>query len=125
MTTSLSSAGVGQRQDYLRFPTPALDKAVVISGPVKMELYAATDGPDTDFVAKLVDVYPDGYEALVLDAPIRTRYRDGREKAGDVKLMTPGKAEKVTIDLWATSLLFEKGHRIALHVTSSNAPRFD
>ena len=43
-----------------------------------MELYAATDGPDTDFVAKLVDVYPDGYEALVLDAPIRTRCRNGR-----------------------------------------------
>jgi uncharacterized protein len=61
----------------------------------------------------------------VLDAPIRLRYRNGREKASDVKMMTPGKPEKVTIDLWATSLLFEKGHRIALHVTSSNNPRFD
>ena len=44
-----------------------------------VELYAATDGPDTDFEAKLVDVYPDGYEALVLDAPIRARYRNGRD----------------------------------------------
>jgi hypothetical protein len=70
-------------------------------------------------------MYPDGYEALVIDAPVRLRYRNGRTKASDVKMMTPGKSEKVTIDLWATSILFEKGHRIALHVTSSNHPRFD
>lgn len=115
---------VGQRQDYLRFMTPALDKDLVVSGPVKVELYAATDGLDTDFVAKLVDVYPDGYEALVLDAPIRTRYRDGRLPE-QVKLMTPGAPEKLVIDLWPTALTFEKGHRIALHISSSNAPRFE
>lgn len=115
---------VGQRQDYLRFSTPPLDKDVVISGPVKVELYAATDGPDTDFVAKLVDVYPDGYEALVLDAPIRTRYRNGR-MPDQVKMMTPGAPEKLVIDLWPTALTFEKGHRIALHITSSNSPRFE
>lgn len=114
---------VGQRQDYLRFTTPPLDKDVVISGPVKAEIYAATDGPDTDFVAKLVDVYPDGYEALILDAPIRTRYRNGRSE--QVKMMTPGAPEKLVIDLWPTALTFEKGHRIALHITSSNAPRFE
>jgi putative CocE/NonD family hydrolase len=116
---------VGERADYLRFATPVLSQAVAITGPVSAELWVATDGPDTDFMAKLVDVYPDGYEALVLDAPVRLRYRNGRMKASDVKMMTPGKPEKVTIDLWATSLLFEKGHRIALHVTSSNNPRFD
>jgi predicted acyl esterase len=115
---------VGQRQDYLRFSTPPLEKDVVISGPVKVELYASTDGPDTDFVAKLVDVYPDGYEALVLDAPIRTRYRNGR-MPGDIRMMTPGAPEKLTIDLWPTALTFEKGHRIALHITSSNSPRFE
>jgi predicted acyl esterase len=51
---------VGARQDYLRFQTPVLDKDVTIAGPVTVELYGATDGPDTDFEAKLVDVYPDG-----------------------------------------------------------------
>jgi hypothetical protein len=115
---------IKDRQDYLRFQTPVLESDVEIAGPVSVELYAATDGPDTDFEAKLVDVYPDGYEALVLDAPIRTRYRHGR-MAADVEMMTPNAPEKLTIDLWNTALTFEKGHRIALHVTSSNAPRFE
>jgi predicted acyl esterase len=115
---------VGQRSDYLRFQTAPLDKDVVIAGPVKVELYAATDGPDTDFMAKLVDVYPDGYEALVLDAPIRARFRNGRMPA-DIRMMTPGAPEKMVIDLWPTAITFEKGHRIALHITSSNSPRFD
>jgi uncharacterized protein len=121
----MDQRAIGEREDYLRFMTSPLSEDVEVTGPVTAELYVATDGPDTDFVAKLVDVYPDGYEALVLDAPIRLRYRNGRMKASDVKMMTPGKPEKVTIDLWATSLLFEKGHRIALHVTSSNSPRFE
>lgn len=114
---------VKPRQDYLRFQTPVLDQDVTVAGPVTVELYASTDGPDTDFEAKLVDVYPDGYEALVLDAPIRARYRNGRNP-DDVKMMTPGAPEKMVIDLWNTALTFEKGHRIALHVTSSNSPRF-
>jgi putative CocE/NonD family hydrolase len=112
------------RQDYLRFTTPVLDKDVVITGPVKVELYGATDGPDTDFVAKLVDVYPDGYEALVLDAPIRARYRYGR-MPDQVKMMTPGAPEELVIDLWSTALTFEKGHRIAVHVSSTSSPRFE
>jgi putative CocE/NonD family hydrolase len=120
----MDQRAVGQRQDYLRFQTPVLDKDLVISGPVKMELYAATDGPDTDFVAKLVDVYPDGYEALVLDAPIRARFRDGYER-DKVKPMIPGAPAKLVIDLWPTAITFEKGHRLAVHVTSSNAPRFE
>lgn len=115
---------VGQRQDYLRFQTPVLDKDVTIAGPVMVELYAATDGPDTDFVAKLVDVYPDGYEALVLDAPVRAKFRNGRLPE-DIRMMTPGAPEKLVIDLWPTAITFEAGHRIALHITSSNAPRFE
>jgi uncharacterized protein len=121
----MDQRAVGERQDYLRFSTAPLTDEVAITGPVSAELWVATDGPDTDFIVKLVDVYPDGYEALVLDAPVRARYRNGRMKDRDVKMMTPGKPAKVTIDLWATSLLFEKGHRIALHVTSSNSPRFE
>ena len=115
---------VGAREDYLRFQTPVLTKDVSIAGPVRVELYGATDGPDTDFMAKLVDVYPDGYEALVLDAPIRTRYRNGR-MPDDVKMMTPNAPEALTLELWSTAITFEKGHRIALHVTSSNSPRFE
>ena len=79
---------------------------------------------ESDFVAKLVDVYPDGYEALVLDGPVRARYRDGR-MPDQVKMMTPGAPEKLTIDLWNTAITFEAGHRIELVITSSNAPRYE
>ncbi len=75
-------------------------------------------------MVKLVDVYPDGYEALVLDAPIRTRYRFGRDPE-DVRMMAPDVPEKLVIDLWSTAITFEAGHKIALHVTSSNSPRFE
>jgi len=120
----MDQRSIGDRSDYLRFQTPALEKDLSIAGPVKVELYGATDGLDTDFVAKLVDVYPDGYEALVLDAPIRTRYRNGR-MPDQVKMMTPNAPEALEIDLWSTALTFERGHRIALHITSSNSPRFE
>jgi predicted acyl esterase len=115
---------IGNRQDYLKFQTPVLDKDVVVAGEIFADLWAATDGPDTDFMVKLVDVYPDGYEAIVLDTALRTRYRNGRE-ADQIEMMTPGSPEKLRLDLWDTMLTFEKGHRIAVHVTSSNNPRFD
>lgn len=111
------------RADYLRFKTEPLARDVSIAGPISVDLYAATDGADTDFMAKLVDVYPDGYEALVLDAPIRAQYRQGRDPAL-LKMMTPGVPERMRIDLWDTALTFEKGHRIELVITSSNSPRF-
>jgi len=120
----MDQRAIPARQDYLRFQTPVLDKDVTIAGPVKVELWGATDGPDTDFMAKLVDVYPDGYEALVLDAPIRTRFRHGR-MPDDVRMMTPNAPEELDIDLWSTAITFEKGHRIALHITSSSSPRFE
>lgn len=115
---------IGKRQDYLRFETKTLEHDVAIAGPVTMNLWASTDGLDTDFMVKLVDVYPDGYEAIILDSALRTRYRNGRD-ADDVAFMTPGAPEKLTIDLWDTAITFEKGHKIAVHVTSSNSPRFD
>ena len=120
----MDQRGIPERQDYLRFETPVLTRDVAITGHVGAEIWAATDGPDTDFVAKLIDVYPDGYEALVLDAPIRARYRHGR-LPDQVAMMTPGAPEKLVVDLWNTALTFEAGHRIELVITSSNAPRFE
>ncbi|MDO9519880.1 MAG: CocE/NonD family hydrolase [Pseudohongiella sp.] len=114
---------IGQRADYLRFATPVLENDVVVAGHIDMELFVSTDAPDTDFVVKLVDIYPDGYEALILDYPIRARFRNGQNPE-DVKLMTPGAVEKLIINMWSTAQTFEKGHRIGVHVTSSNAPRF-
>jgi predicted acyl esterase len=114
---------IGQRQDYLRFATPVLESDTVVAGHIDMELYVSTDALDTDFVVKLVDIYPDGYEALILDYPIRARFRDGQNPE-DVKLLTPDAVEKLTINMWSTAQTFEKGHRIGVHVTSSNFPRF-
>jgi uncharacterized protein len=115
---------ISGRGDYLRFQSPPLGEDLSIQGQVLVKLWAATDAPDTDFMVKLVDVYPDGYEALILDSAIRARYRKGR-RPQDVALMKANRAEPMTIDLWSTSLTFEKGHRIAVHISSSNYPRFE
>ena len=115
---------IRDRQDYLRFETAPLTEDLTVTGRVTVDLWVSTDAPDTDFMVKLVDVYPDGYEALLLDAPLRARYRNGR-RAEDVKMMEPGKPELLRIDLWSTANVFERGHKVALHVTSSNAPRFE
>ena len=120
----LDQRPIGQRQDYLRFETPVLAKPTAIAGHVDVDLWAATDGPDTDFMAKLVDVYPDGYEQIILDAPIRTRFRNGRDP-DDVTLMTPSKPEKLHIDMWNTAYTFEPGHKIQVSITSSNSTKFD
>lgn len=114
---------VGERQDYIRFQTPVLEEDVVVAGHIDMELFVSTDALDTDFVVKLVDIYPDGYEALILDYPLRMRFRDG-QNADEVKLATPGAVEKLNINMWSTAQTFERGHRIGIHVTSSNYPRF-
>ncbi len=113
---------IGERPDYLRFNSDLLAEPVTVVGQVSVELYVQTDAPDTDFMAKLVDVYPDGYEALILDNGLRVRYRKGLDKE---VTMTPDKIEKIEIDLWSTANVFAKGHRIGVHVTSSNDTRFE
>lgn len=115
---------IGERDDYIRFETAPLEEDVIIAGPVTMKLFASTDGPDTDFMVKLVDVYPDGYEAIVLDSALRTRYRNGR-MPDEIEMMYPGTPEELTIDLWDTAITFEKGHKIQVAISSSNYPRFD
>jgi predicted acyl esterase len=120
----MDQRAIEKRPDYLRFESPVLTRSVAIAGNVHMELYASTDAPDTDFMVKLVDVYPDGYEAIVLDAPIRARYRFGR-MPDDVKMMTPNVPEKLTIDLWETAITFEPGHKIAVHVASTGSTKYE
>lgn len=113
---------VGEREDYFRFQTEPLTEPVTVIGRIEAELYVSTDAPDTDFMVKLVDVYPDGYEALLQDSGLRLRYREGLDREVPMQL---GEVEKIVIDLWSTANVFNKGHRIAVHVTSSNDPRFD
>ena len=113
---------IPDRQDYLRFETVPLKSPLHVAGRVTVDLYVSSDTPDTDFVAKLVDVYPDGYEALLTDGIIRARYRKGFDRE---VLLKSGQVERVRIDLWSTAMVFNRGHRVAVHVSSSNDPRFD
>jgi uncharacterized protein len=113
---------VEMRNDVLVYTTPPLESDTEVTGPVKMHLYAATDGTDTDFTAKLVDVYPDGTAWNVCDGIIRGRYRSGR---GTAELLHPDEVYEFVIDLWVTSNVFKAGHAIRVEISSSNFPRFD
>jgi putative CocE/NonD family hydrolase len=110
------------RDDVLVYSTPPFAQDTEVTGPVSLELYAKTSAVDTDFTGKLVDVAPDGFAQNLTEGIIRARYRDSRETA---QLLKPGQVYKFTIDLWATSNVFLKGHSLRLEVSSSNFPRFD
>lgn len=110
------------RPDVLVYDSKVLETDVEATGPVSMVLFAATDAKDTDFTAKLVDVYPDGRAINVAQGIIRARYRDSWETP---TLLEPGVIYKYKIDLWSTSNRFLKGHRIRLEISSSNFPQFD
>lgn len=118
----MDQRATGDRKDILKFVTPVLTSPIEVTGRVNVELWAESDAPDTDWIAKLVDVYPDGTERLVLDSAVRARFRNGFDRE---VFMKKGEVYKFSIDLWSTSIVFNKGHRIAIHVTSSNDPRFD
>ena len=119
---------LGSRADVLVFQTAPLAEAVEVTGPIEVHLWVATTVVDTDFTAKLIDVYPPspwyplGYALNLTDSVARLRYRNGRERS---ELVKPGELVQVTITLYPTSNLFMPGHRIRLDVSSSNFPRFD
>jgi predicted acyl esterase len=118
----MDQRAVSNRPDVLKFETAPLGQAVEVVGNLTADLAVSTDAPDTDFTVKLVDVYPDGYEALVNDGAFRLRYVDGFDKQTRIEA---GKQYVITVDLWATGLVFNAGHKIAVHVSSSNFPRFE
>ena len=110
------------RNDLLCYTSDPLEEDLEVTGPVFVKLFASTDGRDTDFTAKLVDVHPDGYAVNLCDGIIRGRYRTTQEHQ---RLLEPGEVYEFTIDLWPTSNVFKKGHRIRVDISSSNFPRFD
>jgi putative CocE/NonD family hydrolase len=115
---------VEMRADVLVYSTPALEQDMEVTGPITVHLWAASSAPDTDFVARLVDVHPNGYAQNLTDGIIRARYRNFAQGEAPT-LIEPGTAYEYIIDLWATSNVFKAGHRIRLDVTSSNFPRWD
>jgi len=119
---------LSSRPDVLVFQTPPLERDTEVTGPLSVTLWVSSSAPDTDFTAKLVDVYPpsadypEGYALNISDSIVRMRYHRSGERA---ELLEPGRVYEVTITLYPTSNLFVKGHRIRLDVSSSNFPRFD
>jgi putative CocE/NonD family hydrolase len=111
-----------ERQDVLVYTSEPLTTPLEVTGPLTVQLYAATSASDTDFTAKLVDVRPDGYAQNLADGIIRARYRQSRTRP---TLLTPAQVYQFTIDLWATSHVFLPGHRLRVEISSSNFPRFD
>ena len=100
------------RADVLVYTSPVLENDLEVTGPVAVKLWAASSAPSTDFTAKLVDVLPDGRAFNVCDGILRVKEgaREARER---------------TIELWATSNAFLRGHRVRVEISSSNFPRFD
>lgn len=113
---------VEARRDVLVYTSAPLKKAIEATGPVKVVLYASTSAPDTDFTAKLVDVFPDGEARNLCDGVLRMRYRNGLDKP---IMAERGEIYALTIPAGVTSNVFLPGHRIRIEVSSSNFPRFD
>lgn len=119
---------LADRPDVLSFQTPPLTEDLIVAGPLHIELWIESDAPDTDFTAKLVDVYPpsadypEGYAMNITDGIRRCRYRDSWENP---QLLASGERVKVVIEPFATCNLFKRGHRLRLDIASSNFPHFD
>lgn len=116
------------RNDILVFQTEPLATDTEVTGEISVKLWVSSTAPDTDFTAKLIDVYPaskdwpGGFDLNITDGIVRARFRDSLKEE---KLMTPGEVYPLTIKLYPTSNVFKKGHRIRLDISSSNFPRFD
>jgi len=113
---------VSNRADVLKFASEPLKEAVEVIGSITAELAVSTDAEDTDFIVKLVDVYPSGYEALVMDQGSKLRYQI--QKGGQAR-PEKNKIYPIKVDLWSTALVFNAGHKIEVLVQSTNSPRFD
>jgi predicted acyl esterase len=118
----MEQSAVESRSDVLSYSSPVLDDPIEVTGRARLTLHVSSDCKDTDFFARLCDVYPDGKSYNIAEGQLRARFREGFSK--EVPL-TPGKAVTLQVDLGSTSVVFNKGHRIRVQVTSSSSPGFD
>jgi putative CocE/NonD family hydrolase len=113
---------VEERPDVLVYTSAPMNLPLETTGPLRVRLFAATSASDTDFVAKLMDVDPDGVSRILAEGILRARYREGFERPRPVE---PGAVGVYEINLVATAHLFGAGHRVRVAITSSSFPRFD
>ena len=117
----LDQRPIEQRPDVLLFTTNVLEESLEITGHLYAKLFAASNCPDTDFSVRVSDVYPDGSSILVTDGILKARFREGFTRE---VFMEQDTVYELPVDLWSTSYIFNRGHRIRVAVTSSNWPRF-
>lgn len=110
------------RPDVLVFTGEVLEQPLEMTGRVRARLWVASDAPDTDFFVTLCDVYPNGKSYNLCEGRLRARFRSGFERE---RLLQPGKVYPLDIDLWSTSVIFNRGHRLRVQISSSSAPGFD
>ena len=118
----MDQRSVESRDDVLVYTSSPLKQDLEATGPVRVVLFVASSAPDTDFTAKLVDVFPDGNARNLCDGILRLRYRESLAKP---VLAKPSEVYEVTIEAGVTSNVFRAGHRVRLEISSSNFPRFD
>jgi putative CocE/NonD family hydrolase len=115
---------IEKRDDVLIYSTQVLKKGLEVIGEIRVVLFASTSVKDTDFMVKLVDVYPSNKRAInIIDSGVRARYLNG--DLNDPKLVVPNKIYKYEIVIGTTAIYFPKNHKIRLEISSSNFPRFD
>ena len=114
---------VQKRPDVLTYTTARMESDTELTGPITLSLYAATDAPDTDWTAKITDVYPDGRAINITEGNIRARFRKSIYEPPE--LLEIGRIYAYTIDLLPTANVFLQGHRIRLELSSSNFPLWD
>ena len=113
---------VEEREDVLVYSTEPLLEDMEVCGPIKVKLFASSSARDTDFMAKLIDVWPNGFAQRLTDGMVRARFREGMDKPS---LIEPGRVYGYDIDLWNTCQLYKKGHRVRLEISSSAFPKYD
>lgn len=116
-----AGTATAERSDVLVFETDVLDQPLYLAGPMVATLFVSSDCPDTDFTAKLVDLYPDGFAMNISDGILRARYRD----SNTVQLLEPDQVYRLELALFDSSNLFAAGHRLRVEISSSNFPQFD
>lgn len=112
-----------ERKDILRFISAPLEEPLEITGKLWADLYFSTDVPDTEFVVKVVDIHPDGYEMLIRESAGMARYAE--EFNGKPQPLEKGRIYHLRMDLWSTAIVLDKGHRLAIFVTSSSSTAYE
>jgi len=111
-----------QQAEVRTFTTAPLSEPVEWTGRVRAELLLSSTARDTDVIVRVSDVYPDGRSMLIIEYPLRARYREGFDREAH---LTPGEVHKLNFDVGWLSQIFAKGHRIRVTVASTGAPLYE